>query len=145
MMCMTDKLHVGFQEYLHGLCLKDLFHLFAFILTALQTDSSHPVIQLHFDKSSALIGHGGPHIHRFPLKLHPRAVGLVAHKAVLIVVVHALEQTLVAGLRLIEDAHPQPVLVEVVVERHREHDSHELRAGALFHVEHLVGQDAHGA
>lgn len=54
-------------------------------------------------------------------------------------------QLVVAGPCVLEDAHRQPVLVEVVVKWDGEHDRHDLIALRASHVKQLVGQDANGA
>lgn len=114
---------------------------------SVQTDSSAQlIIHLQFNNSPAFIRHAGPDVHHPPLVRHAWAIGLVPHKVgEILIFVHQVIQLVVAGSRVLEDAHSQPVLVQVVVERHREHDSNQLVAVAAAHVKQLVGHDAHSA
>jgi len=60
-------------------------------------------------------------------------------------IIQLLVQLFVAVTRKLNHAHGQPVIVEVVVKRHREHDGHALGANPALHVEQVVGQQADGA
>ncbi len=141
---MTNNLHVSFQEYLYQLCSYSTFMLNILFLQHYRDLVAKCIIQLQFHNSSALIGHAGPHIQLLLTEYQPRAVGLVAHKVgEILAVVHVIEQLVIAGTSGLKDAHAQPVLIDVVVKGHREHDGHQPVDGAVAHVDQLIGHDPH--
>lgn len=72
-------------------------------------------------------------------------VGLGAREAAEVFpIVQLLVQMFVTGPGLLHHTHGQPVLVQVVVKGHGEHDGHALGANAAPHVEEVVGQQADG-
>lgn len=107
---------------------------------------THFVIQLHFNDGFANGGHCGPEINVRRLVHQPAAVFFGAGEAgEVFPIVQLLVQLFIAGPGLLHHAHGQPVLVQVVVKRHRKHDGHALGADAALHVEQVVGQQADGA
>ncbi|KAG7243542.1 hypothetical protein INR49_011098 [Caranx melampygus] len=57
-------------------------------------------------------------------------------------VVHLVIQMFVAGTGVLNHAHGQTVLIQVVVKGHREHDGHALGANPALHMEQVIGQQA---
>lgn len=60
-------------------------------------------------------------------------------------IVQLVVQVFVAVTGLLNHTHSQPVLVQVVVKRHREHDGHAVGANPALHMEQVVGQQANCA
>lgn len=100
---------------------------------------------LHLHNGSAHRGHGSLDVHVVALKYEPVAFGLLPHKALLVVVIHLVVQTLVAVFALLVDSHCQPVLVQLIVKWHREHYSYYLFGAVALYLKQVVGQDTHCA
>lgn len=105
------------------------------------TEELVPHLHLHDGPSHGR--HGAQDVQFLALIQEDTAVGLLTHKTLrLFVVIHLFVQTLVARFATVVDAHGHPVLVHVVVERHREHYGQFLFDAFPSLIE-VVGHDAH--
>lgn len=112
-------------------------------LSALMT---HFIIELHFNNSFANARHCSPHIDIRSFIFQPAATWLRASKATEVLpIIHLVIQMFVAGAGMLHHTYGKPVLVQVVVEGHREHDGQALRTNPAMHMEQVVGQQAHSA
>lgn len=110
------------------------------------TLATHFIIELHFNNGFANRRHCSPQIDIFSLIFQPTAVCLGAGEVTEVFpIVHLVVQLLVAGTGLLDHAHGKPVLVQVVVIGHGEHDDQALGANPALHMEQVVGQQAHSA
>lgn len=104
------------------------------------------IIELHFNNGFANRGHCCPQIHIWSEVFQPTANVLRANKVTgLLPVIHEVVQLLITGAGLLKHAHSKPVLVQVVVVGHGEHDGHALSARSGMSVEQVVGQHPDGA
>lgn len=110
---------------------------------ASSTLTAHFIIELHFNYGFPDGRHCSPQINIRGSVLQPTAIGLRAGEATEVFpVVHLVVQMFVAGTGLLNHAHGQTVLVQVVVKGHREHDGHALGANPALHMEQVIGQQA---
>lgn len=104
---------------------------------------THFIIKLHFNNGFAITRHCSPQINICGFILQPRAVCLRADKVTEVFpIIHLAVQMFVAGTGLLNHAHGQQVLVQVLVEGHRKHDGNAIGAHPALHVEQVVGQQA---
>lgn len=107
---------------------------------------THFIIELQFYNSFANGRHCSPQINICSFIFQPTAVCLRAGEFIEVFpIIHLLVQIFVTGTGLLNHTHGQPVLVQVVVKGHREHNGHALRANPALHMEQVIGQYAHSA
>lgn len=103
------------------------------------------VPHLHLHDGLANGRHGAHYFQLFTSARDAAAFGLLPYEVGLVFVVHFFVQFLVALSAQLVEAHSHPVLVQVVVVRDREHDSHLLFGHLVALLDHVVGQDPDGA
>lgn len=102
------------------------------------------VIQLHFNDGPALRRHARPYRNALLLVHQAVAIAFGTLKVYqILVVVHELVQLLVAARCLLEKAHCMPVFIDVVVERHGEHNGNQISACFGTCIKQIVGHDTH--
>lgn len=114
--------------------------------TAFSALTTHFIVELDFYDGIADTGHRGPQINICGFVFQPTAAGVGAGEVTEVFpVVQLVVQMFVAGTGLLNHANGQPVLVQVAVEGHGEHDGHALGTNAALHMEQVVGQQADSA
>lgn len=107
---------------------------------------THFIIELHLNNGFAGTGHCSPQINICRSISHRRATCLRAGKVTEVFpIIHLVVQMFVTSMGLRNHAHGQPVLVQVAVVGHGEHDGHALGANPALHIEQVIGQQANSA
>lgn len=110
------------------------------------TLTTHFIIELHFNNGFANTRHCSPQINIRSFIFQPRAICLRASQVTEVFpIIHLAVQMFVTGTRMLNHTHGKPVLVQVVVKGHREHNGHAFRANPALHMEQVVGQQADSA
>lgn len=113
---------------------------------ASSTLTTHFIIELHFNYGFADTRHCSPQVNICSFIFQPTAVCLRAGEVTEVFpIIQLIVQMFVTGTGLLNHTHGKPVLVQVVVKGHREHNGHALGANSALHMEQVVGQQADSA